>query len=173
MQVLPVGGKEKFKPNIENLPKLSKFDEVVSIGIIRDADNSYNSAFKSIQDALKAANLPLPERPLEPVSSGGLRVAVYIMPDNQSEGALEDLCLSSINDDPVYDCVQKYFDCLKDDHGITHHHISKSRVQVYLARHAPVDPRVGIAARKDIWRWDNPAFDSLKGFIKGLNIVES
>jgi hypothetical protein len=168
IQVLEFGGSEKFRPNIINLPKLDNFDSVISVGIVRDADTSARNTFTSIQDALRDANLPVPPQPMT-LSGDEQRVIVYIMPDNNNNGSLEDLCLRSILEDPTYSCVDEYFNCLYKITGEHHSHESKSRVQVYLAKYSNVNSRLGIAALRNIWNWNHPVYDPLKDFLRQLN----
>jgi hypothetical protein len=67
IQIMPIGGKEKLRKNLKALANSPGFSEVISLGVVRDADANPDSAFQSVRDALQAAGLPTPERPLLPV----------------------------------------------------------------------------------------------------------
>lgn len=167
IQVKQVGGKELFRPNIINLPKMRNYSVVKSIGIVRDADESCNNTFRSVQAALRDANLPVPDQPITPAGTNP-QVAVFIAPNNSDSGALEDLLMASVEGDPVLSCVDQYFDCLQSIQGEEHPHLSKAYVQVYLAKEPDGDIHMGIASQQNIWNWASPAFDTLKAFIKSL-----
>jgi hypothetical protein len=167
IQVEPVGGDRLFKPNIANLRKLQDYSRVKSIGIVRDADNSFEDALRSVQGALKEAGLPVPDQPM--MSAGtDQRVVVFITPDNSNGGDLEDLLIASVQGDPVLGCVDEYFDCIRTIQGNEHPHLSKARVQVYLAKEPDGDIHMGIASQRDIWEWTSSAFDTLKTFVQSL-----
>ena len=116
---------------------------VRAMGIVRDADSSYGSAFQSVQGALRHANLPVPNAPLENAHGaldGGddISVVTYIMPDNRSPGDLETLCLEAVRDVPALPCVDRYFDCLQSI-GHLPRQESKARLHAFLAAN-PDDP---------------------------------
>lgn len=167
IQTEPVGGKYSFKPNINNLPKYPNFDIVKSIGIVRDADTDFKGTFESVRDALREGGFPVPDKPMIPTGDNP-SVAVFIMPDNGNKGALEELCIESIREDPVLECVEQYFDCLKLIQDKEHLHLSKAQVQVYLAKEPDGDIHMGIASQRDIWQWNSPVFNEIKEFIKSL-----
>jgi hypothetical protein len=70
--------------------------------------------------------------------------------------------------EPEIDCVNKYFDCLRDIQGEDHPHLSAAKVQVYLAKEEDGDIHMGIAAQRNIWDFENKAFDEIKGFVFSL-----
>ena len=168
IQVEPVGGQYKFRPNIINLPKLDNFDEVTAIGIVRDADDSFEDTFSSVQGALQEARLPVPNQPMMLVGNSP-QVTVFINPDNNGPGDLERLCITSVQDEPEIECVKLYFECLRPIQGANHPHLSKAQVQVFLAKEPDGDIHMGIAAQRNIWNWDSPAFDEIKNFIRSLS----
>lgn len=169
IQVEEVGGQNNFQTQITLLPKSGNFNIVNQIRIIRDADDRFNEVFQSIQNALQKAGLPVPDKPLE-ITKKNPNIAVFLMPDNKNEGALENLCLKSVSSDPIIECVEDYFTCIKRKCEITHtpSHLNKAKVQVYLAKCPEGDIHMAIAAEKNIWDWDNPVFNEIKDFIKNI-----
>lgn len=166
VQVVSVEGEHNFAPNLRNLPSHEKFDEVTSIGIVRDADKSFKAKMASIQDALKKAGLPVPTSPLTPI--GIPKIIVFIMPNNTDDGTLEKLCMETVSDDPVIHCVDDYFNCLQAIQNRSHPNIYKARVQAYLACKDEGDVHMGIASEKGYWDFASPALDSLKQFLGSL-----
>ena len=147
---------------------------VRAIGIVRDADSSYGSAFQNVQGALRHANLPVPNAPLEN-ANGALRngyhisMVTYIMPDNNSPGDLESLCLEAVRDAPAAPCVDNYFECLKSVGDIPRQE-SKARLRAFLASH-PDDPTLltGNALAAGVIPWDSPAFAGVHQFLDMLD----
>jgi hypothetical protein len=71
------------------------FQDVVSRGIVRDADSDPVGAFQSVTDALRNANLPVPEQILIPTGQKP-KVAVIILPKPHAHGMMEDLYLEEV-----------------------------------------------------------------------------
>ena len=165
IQIMPIGGKEKLRRNLKALVKAPGFVQVTFLGVIRDADKDPHAAFQSVCDALQAAGLPVPERPLVPVGEK-LRVAVLVLPKEDSPGMLEDLCLRAVAEDPAIDCVEQYFECLKQKGLDLPKNISKAKVQVFLASREKAGLRLGEAAEAGYWPWDNGAFQQVKEFMR-------
>ena len=134
VEIRDIMGKTRFRERIKALPQISGFGGVASIGIVRDADTDPRGAFDSICGALQAAGLPRPTEPLQPAGDDP-RVMVMILPDAETPGMLEDLCLESVADDPAMACVVEYFRCLQDrlEAGVLPGNPSKARVRTFLA----------------------------------------
>ena len=87
---------------------------VDSIGVTRDADESSASAFQSVRSLLMpSAGLDAPDEPMV-ATRGRPRVSVFILPNCESAGMLETLCLSAVQDDPAMPCVEQYLQCLEE-----------------------------------------------------------
>jgi hypothetical protein len=169
VQVVGVGGKTQIKPRLKALKITDPlFNRVTSLGVIRDADDSSNNTFISVQDALKAADLPCPKKPLVPTKASP-KVTVMILPPGASRGALEDICLGSVKDDPAISCVDDYFTCL-DTKDISKpiKGFSKAKARVFLSSREDPTLTVGIAAKKGYWPFDSTGFDSVQKFLKSL-----
>jgi len=167
IQVAEVGGKKNIRPALKAIAKEPPFSKVEALGVTRDADTDPSAAFKSVKAALAAAGLPSPKKPLHPVK-GPPRVNVMILPSSDRKGALEDLCLEAIGDDPVNTCVDEFFDCLQEKDVASPKELSKAKVRVFLSsREDPTLP-LGLAGMKGYWPFDNAAFEPLMKFLKSL-----
>ena len=165
IQIMPIGGKEKLRRNLKALVKAPGFVQVTFLGVIRDADKDPHAAFQSVCGALQAAGLPAPERPLMPVGEK-LRVAVLILPKEDSPGMLEDLCLRAVAEDQAIDCVEQYFECLKQKGLALPKNMSKAKIHAFLASREKAGLRLGEAAEAGYWPWDNEAFRQVKEFVR-------
>lgn len=67
------------------------------MGIIRDAEQKEAiHAFNSIKNILKDNKLSFPENIKNNIKYDGIKIGIFIIPDNLNKGMLEDLCLCSI-----------------------------------------------------------------------------
>ena len=168
IQIIPGNGKNQMPTLIKTITITSQFENMVtSLGVVRDADENANSTFQSIRTALQNAGLPVPESPIV-IADGNPRVSVLIWPLSSNEGEIEDICLESIAEYPEMNCINQYFDCLQRESIEISHKISKAKVKAFLASKTDLPHRLGIAALKGYWPFDNPIFDGIKQFLKGL-----
>jgi len=169
-QIKPTNGISNYNSKISAIWKEYVLKSIVnSIGIVRDANNNFDGTFQSVQTALKNSDLPVPRKPLLPAinQDTGLRVNVFIMPDNGSRGILEDLLLLSVNENPAMPCVNEYFNCLTEI-GIDPKNMSKARTQTYLAAQIECSMSIGVAAQKDYWPFSHESFLDICDFLKSL-----
>lgn len=177
VQVDEYGGKYKIGPGIKALTKRSGFNDVVSLAITRDADYAddvadnaqvSHRAFNRVCTALRLANLPVPNAPMVK-TPGPPEVSIFILPDNQGTGMLEDVCIASMSNLDI-ECIDQYFECirLKTSREQIRRNISKSRVHAWLATQGEPDLHLGQAAEKSYWDWNHPAFDLIKQFLQQI-----
>lgn len=163
------GGKYNLAKFLKALPLIPNFQELESLGITRDADNSIQSAFDSVCSALKNNNLPAPRKLNNPTAiNNNLKVSIFFLPDNQKEGMLEDLCLQSVEDDLGMSCVDSYFECINNKARRQPKNMAKARLHAWLASKKISDKRLGEAAKAGYWDFENSAFNKLKNFILSL-----
>ena len=174
-------GKDKLRNDLSDRVRNPDFPTVSSLGIVRDADESSQSAFDSIIGSLRRVGLPTPDAPVVPKESDGLRVSVLIIPPNETRGELENVCLSSIEGTLDWQCVESYLDCLSmSEPPVQENNKAKVRLHSYLAAgpiHATDDGnisrrrpalRLGEAAEAGVWDWTSPAFEQLSNFLRDL-----
>ncbi len=168
VQVVDLGGKEKFAVELPLLMGLDGFGRVDALGFVRDAEeNLAESAFASLCTTLKKNHLPAPAEKGE-VIVGPPKISIFIMPDNQGSGMLENLCLRTLAGQPVERCINDYLACLVECIHPTERPFfneSKARVQAYLASRAPLVNSMGVGALKGYWDFDNPCFADLRRFL--------
>lgn len=167
IQIMPFGGKKNLRPFLKALVMSPGFSEVISLGVVRDANRDPHGAFQSVHDALHAASLPVPNCPLTPFGERP-RVAVLILPGSDRGGALEDLCLDAVAQDPSMRCVERYFKCLEQEGLSLPDNISKAKVQVFLASRHKAGLRLGEAAQAGYWPWEAEAFGNVKDFLQRI-----
>ena len=185
VQVVQVGSKDNFRPFIRNtLIRAEGFRDLRRLGIVRDADTNAQSALQSLKGALNYSGLPAPTGPWEVADGDEVRVSVAILPDGSEPGDLEALCLRSLQNQALTQCVDTFIDCVANQGpSIADNKLAKAKVAAYLAP-GPVrlfeppgsigpprrDPglHVGEAAEAGIWDWSSPAFEQIAEFLRKL-----
>ena len=173
IEVLEFRGVDNLASYLGGLVKSPQFAVVRSIGIIRDADESIDRAFQSVQTSIRTINrkeninLSVPEDIGIWVGESPL-VGVMICADEHGKGMLESLLLKTLVDDPKYCCVKKYFKCLDRIRGESRKWKEKSYVHAYLSSTETPNVSVGVAAKKGIWNLDHPALTEICNFLRFL-----
>ncbi|MBN1352120.1 hypothetical protein JXJ21_22165 [candidate division KSB1 bacterium] len=172
IQTVDIGGKEKFQIELPLLMNLEGFDCIEAIGFVRDAeDGTVQSAFQSIKAILHRNGLPVPDALNSVMTNSSLKLSVFIMPDNQNSGMLEDLCLFSLNGEPVKSCVNEFITCFSQSMQPKEKdkfNEPKARVQAYLSSRAPIVNSLGLAAQKGFWDFNHNCFNEIKLFLHNL-----
>lgn len=167
IQILPIGGKTTSRKNLKILKQAPNFTSVVSLGVVRDADEDVELAFQSVQDALRDTGLPFPPQVMATTDSNP-KVTIMILPDGLRPGMLEDLCLASVANDPITNCIDQYFQCAKSQAGCLPNNMSKAKIHAFLASRSDPDKRLGEAAKAGYFLWDHQAFEPVKDFLRIL-----
>ncbi len=185
IEISSYNGKPKLANDLAERVRNPDFQTVTSLGIVRDADNSSQSAFDSVVSSLQRAKLPTPDEIVTPAERDGLRVSVLILPPGKDTGELENVCLSSIEGTSDMQCVESYLDCISNaGPSIADNRLAKAKIHAYLAgcptplfytgephestgRRQP-GLRLGEAADGRVWDWTSPVFAPLASFLRNL-----
>lgn len=175
-QPLPLNGQTKMRAFFKGLAASPHFKAAVpgyghpvrSLAIVLDAERDVAGTFQRVRDALASAGLPAPAIPGE-ILAGSPRVGIYLVPDNQSAGKIETLCLRSVEDDPAWGCLDVFFDCVRQRGGNLPTDQDKARAQAFLSTRPQPDLPVGLAALEGYWRFENPAFAPLIAFLREIS----
>ncbi len=167
VQIQNMGGKDKFPRKILVLPTADGFENVQLLGILRDAeDNPAKSTFDSVCSDLKRVDLPLPQA-LTSFSATKPSIGVFVMPNNNRAGMLEDLCLESLANTDEITHTDGFF--TKTNVTSSAKDFSKRRVQAWLSvahKEEYLQREVGRAAEAGFWNFSHPCFDGLKAFLE-------
>jgi len=166
IEIRDFGGVTDMRPYLKTLVDTPGFDNVISLGVARDAETNAASAFQSVADSLRQYGLPAPRVPLA-TAEGRPRTSVFIFPDCHEPGMLETLCLRAVADDAALLCVVEYFACLERQ-GTERPTNDKARAQALLASRPKPGLLVGQAAHAGYWPWDSPALADLRQFLRRL-----
>ena len=167
IQIWTYDGKNKLRTFIEGFRLRSGFSIIKSLGIVRDADTNPTGAFQSVCSALQNTGLSQPQKP-ESFEGTKPRIGVLILPDANTPGMLETLCLRSVAEDPAMKCVDEYFNCVQKQLGFLPKTIDKAQVQAFMASKPETVWQLGEAAQKSYWQLNHPTFDHVKRFMNDL-----
>ena len=170
LQVHGYGGYPKLRTFLRTFKALPEFRTVRTLAVVADANCSRVDRERGIRDALSNSDLPMPSAPLEVASNGNLSVMYLVVPHNRDTGMIEDVCLDSVSTDPAIDCVDGYFDCIRETSlpGPIESRVSKARVHAFLASRERPELRLGEAADSGIWPLDADAFSPMRELLRKL-----
>jgi len=168
IQLQNFGGIDELRGYLKALRNTPYFEEeVISLGIIRDAEDNPAGAFQSVCNALHQANLSIPSQPEIPAGNDP-QINVLILPGAARAGMLETICLESLRNLPVIACIDQYFECIAKSQIPTPNNMDKARVQAFLAAQERPGLLLGQAAKCGYWPWDSPAFHHVRQFLQAL-----
>lgn len=161
VQVLDFGGIKDLRLFLKQLILLPNYENVETVVVVRDAEKNPAGAIQSVKDALKHVGLPVPASPFN-IASGSPRTAFIILPgvpddsnnSHLASGTLEDLCLEIVKDDPIFECIEQYVQCLLAKGQVVRPH--KTKLHTYLAgKNDFVGLKIGEAAKAGAWDWNH------------------
>jgi len=152
---------------LETLKITDGFDNVISLAIIRDAESNAASAFSSVCGVLRQTDFDTPLKPM--ISTGGSpKISVFILPDCIKNGALENLCLQLVVNDPAMPCVDQFFTCIQNNGLPLPGNMQKANLHAFLSSRQRPNLLLGQAAHKGYWPWTHAALDPLKKFLNNI-----
>lgn len=171
VQCIDVGGIKQFNNKFITYSKASGFCNIAKIAFIRDAEkmeavNALNSIKSTVHRSKIHFSIEEISLSRNIIKNNGVVCGVYIMPDNNSSGMLEDLFIEYFQNEPISACVYKYMECLEDK-GIILQNKSKSTVLSYLASKDECN-RIGLAAKQNYIDYSKKCFNPIKDFLKKM-----
>jgi hypothetical protein len=166
LQIQDYGGVDELPGFLEQFVISHNFKSgnVVSLGIVRDAETGAEAAFQSICSALEKAKLTKPDLPL--VAKGvNPKINILILPDSTTPGMLETLLLRAVANDPVMVCIDQYFECINQQAEYLPSPIDKAKALAFLASRQNIKPLLGHAARAGYWNFNSSVYDDVRSFL--------
>ena len=109
----------------------------VAVGILVDANDDLQARWQAVANRLRDAGITPPAAPAlgGTIIDGSPRVGVWLMPDNQSPGELEDFIAKMIpSGDPVWPLSKDYIERIpEDDRKFRPGKILRAKVHAWLA----------------------------------------
>ncbi len=167
IEIVSLKGIDNLKSKLKAIIETAKgLDTLVSIGIICDADTNSQRAFGKITLALQDQRLPIPKEAMKK-SDGKPSIQIMLLPDNHHEGALEDLCLNSL-DESSQECIERYLTCMKKAKQYKSKNEAKSKIYAYIAAQGNPRMTLGCSAHENCWDFNHPAFSQIIQFLRSL-----
>jgi len=114
----PFNGKDKLTTHIKSLIKRDGFDDVTSIIILRDSDESYKSSSDSVNYCLRINGLITADiKPFTINDQNNRKIGFGLFPGIEKNGTLEDLCLKIFNTNSNNVMVKKYIEDFQAANG--------------------------------------------------------
>jgi len=163
IQVISFGGNSELRTFLEALKNLEGFSQVKALVIARDAETDVTSAIESIKSALGNIGLPIPSESFQFQQEDDTKTAFMLFPgpdrNNQCQtGTIEDLCLATISEDPLLNCVNAFLECAKQNQEGEEKlkHPWKCKLYAYLAgKDDHAGKRLSQAAKDNVWNWEH------------------
>lgn len=157
----------KGQTNLEYVVQeiLSPLDsKIKEIGIIQDADNSFESSKVYIENIINNSSIDK------------VKFSYFLTPNNQENGNLETLLLSTINvNNTILSCFDNYKGCLLKDNAIFPKALDKGKLYAYTMYsqsgqnlYKPHDSFINEETDTNLWDISHPNFKQLIKFIVDL-----
>lgn len=166
LRVFEYDGKSKLRQFLKTFSLTEGFrSELVSFGIIRDADDDAGAAVQQIQEALRSLSLPVPDDVLVK-ATGRPSVAFLVLPGDGAKGCLEDVCLSAVNGAALLGDAKAFVATVCSKAARPPQPTSKAIIHSFLATcHEPGLP-LGTAAAAGFIDLSHSAFDQMARLVK-------
>ncbi|OOV36726.1 hypothetical protein BO98_00655 [Candidatus Synechococcus spongiarum LMB bulk10D] len=169
LQMRSFSNVSELKEVLIGLRSASGFGDIKIMGIIRDAEQSSASAFQSVRESLKRAELPIPDQPEQLSCDGQPAVGIMILPGQDQPGMLETLLCKTFADKPERHCIDTFFKCVQEqcpDSRVSNP--DKAHARVFLATKQKPHPSVGVAARIGYWDLGHEVLEPTRKFLQSL-----
>jgi len=171
LQIIETGGKDRLKNELPAVLLMRNFENVDSIAVIQDADNSLTSAVNSLKSLLSKHKLPVPEGHTQFKTTSGMKCGIFIMPGNRENGMLENLVLDTVDNHPVKVASGEYIDLLRakltdSENPKFPKNEHKARLHAYLAGMEKYVPSLGLATQKGYFNLDSEHLNDIKAFLQ-------
>ncbi len=156
VDIAPIGGGVSKLPKVANEIK-KRQDAGSQIAFVLDANSNFEE--RCAEFLRQKDKLELPDR-------------FFLLPNNKDEGCLETLLEEMAIPDHrvVYDCLEKYGDCLRSKEGDYQLLNHKGRIYAYCeALNIETHPSKHNYGDPEYWNLNTPALEPLKQFLCNLH----
>lgn len=172
IQLEDIGGNEDFVKQLGVWKLVSGFDNLKTVGIIRDAETDSAAALQAIQNCFSCNNMPSPEDCFELTGSkDDIKTVFGILPSTKTNskwdnGTLEDLCLKVLKDprsSEKINSISKYLDQAQEDFEYKIRHTHKAKLHTFFSSNEPfIGLKIGQAAQSGAFDFESDVLDNFK-----------
>ncbi len=168
VQVLNYEGTQQLRPRMRLWRRDDGLQDVVAVGIVRDAEASAESALQSVADAVSSEwAFPSPTTHAVFAQSAGKAAGAFILPDGENPGMLECLCVASVEGDPAMVCVNAFMECLRSE-AVEIRTPPKAMAHAFLSTRRKAGLTVWQATERKTWDLGHGCWEPLKAFLREL-----
>ena len=174
-KTLLISERDNRRNVIAGLPEVAKTEGIEILGLLLDADQSLEQTWQEITAALQKAGISPPNQlpptgliiPADPENTP--RLGVWIMPDNQSPGELEDFLFQMIPPDSAnWPAAQEFIERIPpESREFLPHKTDKAKLHAWLATMRE-PARMGAAIDKGKIDDQNPLFQTFIHWLQKL-----
>lgn len=150
---------------------------IASVLVTRDADNSFENAWKSVQDAVKAVfSIELPEPGTWLALADFPRFAAWIVPGPGQPGMIETLCLDAAREanQPLFECLDSFMECMAAQQGARPHEKARFHHWTIAAQGPGAQDRLSLKAALNRMppNWNAGTFAKLTEVLRSATLPE-
>ena len=173
IQIEDIGGNSELDAQLNVWKLVSGFEDLKTVGIIRDAEIDAVAAIQSIQYCFSHNDLSEPQDCFELTESqdGGVRTVFGILPGTKTNnkwdnGTLEDLCLKILKDSQSsekIDLLTKYLEQAQDNFEYKINHMHKAKLHTYFSSNESfIGLKIGEAAKRKAFNFESDVLVNFK-----------
>lgn len=168
-------GSSKLREYLTNLKVSPEFTrgEYAKILVTRDADENYEAAVQSLQNAILEVFSVSVEIPGQwgNLTSGG-KITTHVIPGSHQTGMIETLCLNAARakNPEQFTCLDHFIDCLEKQWGQRPHEKVRFTIWSIIAQGMLAQDRLSLpyAIKNLDFNWENAAYNDLKQLFQSL-----
>ena len=178
IQLEDIGGNEDIKKQLGLWKLVSGFEQLKTIGIIRDAEKDADAAIRSINQCFTDNEFVAPDAPFVLKKNDNASNTIYgVLPGFDENGVLqngtlEDLCLQILKDEQSeskMDMIQGYLKELQTKFNYQIHHIHKSKLHTYFASDDRyIGSKIGQAAKIGAFDFESKSLAPFRRMFESL-----
>lgn len=173
IQIEDIGGNTDFNEQLGVWKFVSGFENIKTVGIIRDAEKDAAAALQSIQHCFSHNGMPEPQDCFELTENqdGGVRTVFGILPgtktgDKWDNGTLEDLCLKILKDShssEKINLLSEYLEQAQTNFKYKVKHMHKAKLHTYFSSNEPfIGLKIGEAAKCGAFNFESDMLVNFK-----------
>ncbi len=174
VQIHVYKGKDRLKLDLETIQRVDGYDQVKRVAVVRDADRDPKAALQSV---LSQWVIGLGETTVPNVTSDqwfndsqGRYWSIWIMPDPETNGDLEELLWRAVETGEHRSCIEELITCLDNCNPVPFSSITKARLYSWLStQRDPVkELHAAFKSSRGLFRPDHQAFSRFLGLIEEM-----
>ncbi|MCR4414298.1 MAG: hypothetical protein NUV77_17915 [Thermoguttaceae bacterium] len=141
-------------------------ETIRAIGVIQDAEDDAQNAFRSAVQALTYVGLAAPARPME-ITTSRPATGILLIPHNRPSGCLEHAVIEARQPQLPLRCAEQYLDCVG---ASTRNENWKAKVKVHSLIAASDNPAWTLSESMagGMWDFTHPSLRVMKDFVRLL-----